>query len=166
MTDTNHMDCMILLGCFFSFFVWKRAYWTFYKITPFVFHEWKQVIHVCNFMKVRKIWLFSSGSTIPVKREGKGNVSCIPVADKHSRVCSWNPGPHDPFCGTQGPSDVTRHWKQTGSSQVIASLTWGQLSDSTEDSLITERVLTLKPVSEVNACKITKENNSQRWLKQ
>ncbi len=67
----NIQICMILLGCFFSFFVWKRAYWTFYKITPFVFHEWKQVIHVCNFMKVRKLWLFSSGSTIPVKKRRK-----------------------------------------------------------------------------------------------
>lgn len=38
---TNHMDCIILLGCLLSFFVWKRAYWTFYKMTPFVFHEQK-----------------------------------------------------------------------------------------------------------------------------
>lgn len=72
----------------------------------------------------------------------------VPETVTHSAVCSWVPRPQAPSWGTQGPCDVTRHRTFMGWSQVIASLTWGQLSDSPQGSSTIKRILNLKPERE------------------
>lgn len=72
----------------------------------------------------------------------------VPVTATHSTVCSWAPRPQAPSWGMHDPCDVTRHRKLMGWSQVIASLTWGQLSDSPRGSSTIKRILNLKPERE------------------